>query len=156
MTKEEALKLALEALEHCITTCFDKYSYEEVVRRPEHFVNQTITAIKEALAQPAQEPDRQALQANGTHPAPCARHCEATAFNIVIRNLKAQLAQPAQEPVAWEQFYPDMGKPQRPWAGLTDEERKEIMRYEKDFWGVSGWEWKCMEALEAKLKDKNA
>ena len=45
--------------------------------------------------------------------------------------------------------------PQRPWVGLTDEERKEIMRYEKDFWGVSGWEWKCMEALEAKLKEKN-
>jgi hypothetical protein len=43
----------------------------------------------------------------------------------------------------------------RPWVGLTDEERKEIMRYEKDFWGVSGWEWKCMEALEAKLKEKN-
>jgi hypothetical protein len=43
----------------------------------------------------------------------------------------------------------------RPWVGLTDEERREIMRYEKDFWGVSGWEWKCMEALEAKLKEKN-
>ena len=50
------------------------------------------------LEEPAQEPDRQTLQANGTHPAPCARHCEATAFNIVIRNLKAQLAQPAPPP----------------------------------------------------------
>lgn len=45
--------------------------------------------------------------------------------------------------------------PQRPWVGLTDEERKEVMRYQKDFWGVSGWEWKCMEAIEAKLKEKN-
>jgi len=26
-------------------------------------------------------------------PAPCARHCEANAFQIVIKNLKAQLAQ---------------------------------------------------------------
>ena len=34
-------------------------------------------------------------------PAPCARHCEANAFKIVIKNLKAQLAQPEQEPVAW-------------------------------------------------------
>ena len=33
-------------------------------------------------------------------PAPCARHCEANAFQIVIKNLKAQLAQPEQEPVA--------------------------------------------------------
>ena len=45
--------------------------------------------------------------------------------------------------------------PKRTWVGLTDEERKEIMHYEKDFWGVSGWEWKCMEAIEAKLKEKN-
>ena len=43
----------------------------------------------------------------------------------------------------------------KPWVGLTEQERKEIMRYEKDFWGVSGWEWKCMEAIEAKLKEKN-
>lgn len=34
-------------------------------------------------------------------PAPCARHCEANAFQIVIKNLKAQLAQLEQEPVAW-------------------------------------------------------
>lgn len=31
------------------------------------------------------------------NPAPCARHCEANAFQIVIKNLKAQLAQPEQE-----------------------------------------------------------
>jgi hypothetical protein len=55
--------------------------------------------------QPAQ-PERHELQAKGEHPAPCARHCEATAFRIVIRNLKAQLAQPAvqQEPVADRAF----------------------------------------------------
>lgn len=32
--------------------------------------------------------DRQALQAAGVHPAPCARHCEATAFEIEIRRLQ--------------------------------------------------------------------
>jgi hypothetical protein len=68
-------------------------------------------AIKEALAQPEQippsadsnthQPERHELQAKGEHPAPCARHCEANAFQIVIKNLKAQLAQPEQEPVAW-------------------------------------------------------
>lgn len=36
------------------------------------------------------------------NPAPCARHCEANAFQIVIKNLKAQLAQPEQEPVAYK------------------------------------------------------
>ncbi len=61
------------------------------------------TAI--VAAQPEQEPDRQALQAAGTHPAPCARHCEAKAYEIEIRSLKAalrkELEQPKQEPVAW-------------------------------------------------------
>jgi len=36
-------------------------------------------------------PDRRVLQAAGTHPAPCARHCEAKAFEIEIRRLKAAL-----------------------------------------------------------------
>lgn len=32
------------------------------------------------------------LQRTGDHPAPCARVCEATAFQIEIRQLKAQIA----------------------------------------------------------------
>ena len=51
MTKEEALRMALEALERSVATCFDQYSHDQVMSRPEHFINQTITAIKEALAQ---------------------------------------------------------------------------------------------------------
>ena len=31
----------------------------------------------------------------------CARHCEANAFQIEIRELKAQLAKKPVEPVAW-------------------------------------------------------
>jgi hypothetical protein len=48
MTKE-VLKLALEALERSVATCFDPYSHEQVMSRPEHFINQAITAIKAAL-----------------------------------------------------------------------------------------------------------
>jgi len=70
MTKDEALKLALEALERSVATCFDQYAHQQVMSQPDHFINKAITAIKEALAQPE------------------------------------------QEPVAWEQFYPDIGKPQ--------------------------------------------
>lgn len=32
--------------------------------------------------------DRHEMQAAGTHPAPCARHCEAKAFEIEIRRLR--------------------------------------------------------------------
>ena len=35
--------------------------------------------------------DRHELQAAGTHPAPCARHCEATAFEIEIRRLRSEV-----------------------------------------------------------------
>ena len=62
---------------------------------------------------------------------------------------------PEQEPVAWEQFYPDMGKPQlappqRTWVGLTDEEVKDIvwnLPYEPS--------QEHIRAIEAKLKEKN-
>lgn len=52
---QEALKLALEALERSVATCFDQYAHQQVLSQPDHFINQAITAIKEALAQ-TQEP----------------------------------------------------------------------------------------------------
>jgi hypothetical protein len=179
LTKDEALKLALEALETCGDDEWhtdDDYGMTQVY--DDHKVSEAITAIKEALAQPAQEPDRQTLQANGTHPAPCARHCEATAFNIVIRHLEAQLAQPAQEPVAWGVFEGNLHDlfltqaeaqemaalkgshakvrplyttpPQRPWVGLTDDEIQEC-------WDTPLTPYGMQHAKEmvAKLKEKN-
>ena len=56
MTKDEALKLALEALERSVATCFDQYAHQQVMSQPDHFINQAITALREALAQPEQEP----------------------------------------------------------------------------------------------------
>ena len=127
MTDRDAMERALEALKKC--------RYRSLA---DEIVDPAITALRERLAQPEQEPvletvyetiiqwdegggkrsrrelarrivalynatqpERHELQAKGEHPAPCARYCEATAFQIVIRNLKAQLAQPEQEPVAW-------------------------------------------------------
>jgi hypothetical protein len=37
------------------------------------------------------EPTRHELQAKGKHPAPCARFCEANAFEIKIKNLKGDI-----------------------------------------------------------------
>jgi hypothetical protein len=58
------------------------------------------TALKAALEQPEQEqaPDRRALQAAGDHPAPCARHCEAKAYEIEIRSMKAALRKALEQP----------------------------------------------------------
>jgi hypothetical protein len=49
MTKDETLRLALDALERSVATCLDPYSHEQVMSRPEHFINQAIKAIKAAL-----------------------------------------------------------------------------------------------------------
>ena len=87
-----------------------------------------------------------------------------------ITAIKEALAQ--LEPVAWEQFYPDMGKPklaylsptessenacytppQRTWVGLTDEELQPIADEYRILFG--GWVKDFARAIEAKLKEKN-
>jgi hypothetical protein len=57
-------------------------------------------------ANPTQQ-DRHAKQAAGTHPAPCARHCEAVAFKAEISRLKAETDN-----------CPD-GDPNAPWLSLA-------------------------------------
>jgi hypothetical protein len=47
----EAMKQALEALERAVSTCFDRRVHEDVMSRPEHFINQTITALRTAIAE---------------------------------------------------------------------------------------------------------
>ena len=54
MTKDEALKLALEALEGLNNT--NSYWWQEVDEQTLKKIEPAITAIKEALAQPEQEP----------------------------------------------------------------------------------------------------
>ena len=75
MSKDEALKLALEALEnHCGNYKLDDAGCKRW--------NKAVAAIKEALA-------------------PTSTQCE----------VQDELCS-SQGPVAWEQFYPDIGKPQ--------------------------------------------
>ena len=154
MTKDEALKLALEALEgiqrYGLDTLSGRIDGPDDREWQRAGVNEmtkqarlAITAIKEALSQ-EQEQDGECKYCTDGCPA-----CDA-------RKL------PEQEPVAWEQFYPDIGKPQiafnaevigyvapqRTWVGLTAKEKHEF-RYSHmttaDF----------IEDIEAKLKDKN-
>jgi hypothetical protein len=83
---------------------------------------------------PEQEPDRRALQAEGKHPAPCARHCEAKAFEIEIRSLKSMLY---------------TTPPQRPWVGLTDYEIAALD------WQHATVDAECVRAIETLLKERN-
>ena len=96
MTKDEALKMALLALEHSVATCFYQYAHQQVMRQPDHFLNKAITDIKEALAQPEQEPVKDWI---ASHKEICA----------LLRQAHDALALTC---------YP----PQRKWVGLTDDE----------------------------------
>ena len=131
---KEALQRALDALGPTPPECCGCQAEWQIA----------ITAIKEALVQPEQ--DGQCKR--------CTDGCAA----CDARKL------PEQEPVAWEQFYPEMGKPklaylsptesfenacftppQRTWVGLTD----------IDYAGLPLEQVGLVRWAEAKLKEKN-
>ncbi len=94
--------------------------YHTQQTRPIHNTELVIEELRDALAAPATSPekcghcgrrtidppwpvrtapttdDRHALQAAGTHPAPCARYCEAKAFELEIRGRKADTVRAEQ------------------------------------------------------------
>ena len=104
MTKDEALKLAMEALEHaCGDRCNFKYN--------PCFQREAITAIKEALAQPEQEP---------------LEYWNAVEGWVKIDEVREHL-----DSVGCGTIYKTFGEdrvplyttpPQRKWVGLTDDE----------------------------------
>ena len=126
MTKDEALKLALEALESSnklingqgtkfglegamdgyYSGCFD-------VDGNNKLLNEAITAIKEALAQPAQEPV-------ADDPTYTEQQIANACWAAEISDIKYQSLLIALQ----EDAEPVYSKPaQRPWVGLTDDER---------------------------------
>jgi hypothetical protein len=98
---------------------------------------------------------------------------------VVLRELEAALAQPEQEPVAWEQFYPDIGKPQIEFApvkivaynctcgrtmnfesdhGVVAPQRKWVGLSDEDISEIVRGTHNTgsfVRAIEAKLKEKN-
>ena len=123
MTKDEALKLALEALEKADRHC-------PVNTEAEVFVRLSITVLREELAEPEQEPVQK--------PAAVVSSCTGAGDKGVR--------------VKWLGGFPQIGDrlyttppAQRPWVGLTDEERDEICLGDESI----------ARAIEAKLKEKN-
>jgi hypothetical protein len=124
MTKEELIDMAKQSgfvdyeLDDGTTNAFDK-RYEAFAKLVAE------KAIKEALAQPDQEPTYTSTQA--TNCAGCGERKHTplridsmggyVCLTCIDKKLSSLLGefgyeQQEQEPVAWEQFYPDLGKPQ--------------------------------------------
>ena len=169
MTKDEALKLALEALEGADIIDCD--------------MREAITALREALAeQPAQQDStcNNTLRAQGkAYPRTCKKcglgPCVGLAQQALdkkaenARELGLDYEPVQQEPVAWEQFYPDIGKPQiafnaevigyvapqRTWVGLTDEEIDQgLLRSNHALQTAGAWR-DGVEWATKQLKEKN-
>jgi hypothetical protein len=120
MTKDEALKLALEALE-CLKRDFDADQFEWEIS------DVAITAIKQALAAPVQEP-----VAWVCYGAPGKRDIDFEEADINELPIGTNL-------------YTTSPAEQRTWVGLTDEERDEICLGDESI----------ARSIEARLRDKN-
>jgi hypothetical protein len=122
LTKDEALKLALEYLE-----ASDNY-----LGSLDH--SEPIAAIKEALAQPAQEPVAWMYQCSANNSAP------------VLMRSKRDWAESGTG--LWIETPLYTTPPQRPWVGLT---RKESLSILDDCRTPITY----ISMIEAKLKEKN-
>jgi len=128
MTKDEALKLALEALEE-----INKLSVgENAICLPAE-IDGAMDALRERLAQPKQEPVAYYHPRSGFY---WAKPTSIFAPTIVDVPRLPLYTSPA---------------PQRTWVGLTDEEETELIRLAHNHAGIRFY----IQAAEAKLKEKN-
>jgi hypothetical protein len=133
MTKDEALKLALKALEN-----IEKIRvYEGLAWIPHSLEDSAITAIREALAQPEQEPLEYWNAAEGWVKIDEVRqHFETVNCGTIYKN-----AGEGRVPVYTT-------PPKREWVGLTDE-------WVTSAGAVGRRDLLVARAIEAKLKEKN-
>ncbi len=165
----EAMKQALEALERSVSTCFDRYAHEQVMSRPEHFINQTITTLRAAIEQ-AEKQEPVAWANINKHGDITHTNNKRMPWSKTPLYTTPPAAQPEQEQVAWKHDCaallqndvelwidrcPHCGKPrttppaaQRTWVGLTDEEYLEIIVSHKD-------PIEFCRDIEQRLKEKN-
>ena len=127
MTKDEALKLALEALEYASTGN----------RRPE-IIGPSITAIKEALAQPEQEPVAWITEWEGQYSS---------------GKILDYIAHTRGGKVEYTPLYTT--PPQRTWVGLTEKDICEAAVKSQDGISPRNDTLRFAIAIEAKLKEKN-
>jgi len=144
MTKEEALNLALDALE---TSMY-----------PQQKQLQAITAIKEALAQPEQEPVVWMYQDKSTHDVRFQKHMRGFVDHGATYETPLYTSPPQQELVCvcgavWEGQELIYTTPQRTWVGLTDDEI--VLIVAECAASHQHTDIHFAKAIEAKLKEKN-
>ena len=157
-TKDEALRLALEALEKCKTALAEELSAWDI-DPPLHHVQEShdlcapaITAIKEALAAPEQEPvawmhvmdNTEGIKANGK------------GFVSITQKRKHPFGKPGVDfsksyPVTSTPLYTTPPAAQRQWIGLTHEDIRHLCGQTWVVDTVKKW----VEIIEAKLMEKN-
>ena len=157
MTKDEALKLALEALE--------EYADHEGKTRA---ADKAITAIQAALAQPEQEPvaweqfhehlvERNFCPRCGKRTADLTTIHTCTPPQTIADEHIAKVTSDIDLAVnkALVEEDDDIQDYKKPWVDLTQEERFEIRQRKwwdwEDAFDIDGF----MQAIEAKLKEKN-
>jgi hypothetical protein len=130
MTKDEALRLAWDALQQIAHVSAMDYEYQQ-------WAVEAITAIKEALAQPEQEPVAWGVFEGNLH-------------DMFFSQEEAQ--EMADLKGTHAEVRPLYATPQRTWTGLTDEEVKNFVQA---VWPREATPTDYIRAIEAKLKEKN-
>ena len=128
MDKDEALRLAWDALQQIAHVSAMDYEYQQ-------WAVEAITAIKEALAQPEQEP--------------------VAYINVEQRKLEWAKYMSWDTPtvVNLPKIPLYTTPPQRTWVGLTDEEIEDLAKKHNGIFYDCDIEF--AQAIEAKLKEKN-
>ncbi len=151
MTKDEALRLALEALQELEDT--NSYWWQEVDEATTKKIDPAITAIKAALETKEESWEKF-----------CDSHCvwtdhhpdcklakdEPVVFNTLASLKHKKTVGPIE--IAMSNTTP----PQRTWVGLNDEEIAEVEdEYIVDYRIPAGSAWNFAKDIEAKLRSKN-
>ena len=153
MTKDEALKLALEALEADELDMVDDGSGNMVFRK-----EQAITAIKETLAHPDQEPVAIRYDFDGYG----YQYIDSGSGSDWQTRVQGEPLYTAPHPEQYPQIAINLEivgyvAPQRTWVGLTKEEIAEFDTWHDNREEEVGWcnPSEIVAYIEAKLKEKN-